>query len=169
MLICEFFFFPDSTACWEAIRQLHAIGELTFEDEIFRLPSASSIYLNEAAAFLQRYIWKKGNKNYMASYEFEPPEEEPCVAKLDLIGVTPLKEKVEGQIRETRKDAFKSGRSILSELDVCLQFDNFLLRTLICELFFPASRPQPAWRPSDSCTKSDSWTIISSRSATKKS
>lgn len=86
------------------------MGVLKFEDEIFRISTNSAVYLNEAAAFLQRYIRKKGNNNYMASYEFDPPESEPCVARLDLIGVTPLKETVQGQVQEDRKLAFKSGR-----------------------------------------------------------
>lgn len=87
--------------------------EVTTNDEVFRLPNESAVYHNEAAAFLQRYILKKGNQNHTASYEFEPQEpaeNEPCVAKLNLTGVTPLKEEIRGQVYLTKKDAFKSGR-----------------------------------------------------------
>lgn len=89
--------------------------QVTYESKIFQMPSGSSVYHNKAAAFLQRYIRENGDKNCMVSCEFEPPEEEPCLAKLNLIGVTPLKEKVKGEVHKTKKDAFKSGRSILFE------------------------------------------------------
>lgn len=87
--------------------------EVQTELEIFRLPNGSAVYINEAAAFIQRYIMKKGNKNYVASYEFDPPEpkeNEPCRAKLTLTGVTPLNDEVVGAVYPTKKDAFKSGK-----------------------------------------------------------
>ena len=99
--------------------------EVTYEGEIFRLPNGSCVFLSEAAAFLQRYIWKKGDKNYIASYAFEPQEaedEEPCVAKLNLTGVTPLKDEIKGQVSLGKKDAFKSGSSLDSNFTVWLSF-----------------------------------------------
>ena len=87
--------------------------EIETELEIFRLPNKSAVYINEAAAFLQRYILKRGNKNYIASYEFEPQnpqEDELCRAKLNLTGVTPLKDEIVGKFYREKKEAFKSGR-----------------------------------------------------------
>lgn len=77
------------------------------EEESIRSNSGAVMQMYESGPFLQRYIIKKGNKNYSPVYNVEELEIGFKV-RLNLIGVTPLKQEVEGKVYDNQVDAFKS-------------------------------------------------------------
>lgn len=82
------------------------------EQESFESLTGSKITLNESAAFLQRYICKKGNNSYVPTYsckEIGEDESKLYTFTLSLVGVTPIKNEIVGKPYPDQKDAFKSG------------------------------------------------------------
>ena len=80
---------------------------LANEEEFIQSSSGAVMQIHEAGPFLQRYIIKKGNKNYSPVYNIDELETGFKV-RLNLIGVTPLKQEVEGKVYRDQVDAFKS-------------------------------------------------------------
>lgn len=77
------------------------------DEEFIESETGAKMSLHEASPFLNRYIIKKGNNNFSPTYSFDEIEF-GFRAKLNLSGVTPLKNEIFGKIHTDKYDAFRS-------------------------------------------------------------
>jgi len=78
------------------------------EEEFIESKTGAQMMLHEAGPYIQRYLIKKGSKHHLANFKVE---EYPSIGfriKLNLQGVTPLTNEVEGKVYEKKEDALNS-------------------------------------------------------------
>lgn len=78
------------------------------EEEYVQTKTGSELRMYEAGPFIQRYILKRGCKHYEPNFIFEEITGVGYKCKLNLQGVTPLTDEIEGKVYQTKDDAFNS-------------------------------------------------------------